>query len=216
MPRSLPGRDFLHSLQSEAQSPTNVVATAIPSATSKVHSAASAATAIPDIVKEMIPRNCSLGTKQFCVGFDNRTECNNLPLNLSNIVPEAVVTFVGDQVQALQLLPEILAKVTMANIQDCLILGLVLMLVMSTILCFAHYLLRLSIRIGMVIIFVAGLTCCVPFFIPTVVLFAVQSKIENLPSSIEVQKGDVSNHCLGVLCCGVLMTLLATLSPILA
>jgi hypothetical protein len=218
MPRSIPGRDFLQSLQSEAQSATNVVATAIPSAISKVQSAASAATAIPDIniVKEMIPRNCSLGTKQFCVGFDNRTECNNLPLNLSNIVPEAVATFVGDQVQALQPLPEILAKVTVANIQDCLILGLVLMLVMPIILCFAHYLLGLSIRIGMVIIFVAGLTCCVPFFIPTVVLFAVQSKIENLPSIIEVQKGDVSNYCLGVLCCGVVMTLLATLSPILA
>jgi hypothetical protein len=213
-PHSIPGRDFLHSLQSEAQSATNVAATAIPSAISKGQSAASAATAIPiNTVKGMIPRNCSLGTKQFCVGFENRTECNNLPLNLSNIVPEAVVNFVGDQVQALQPLPEILAKVTVTNIQDCLILGLVLMLVMSIILYFA---LRLSIRIGMVIIFVAGLTCCVPFFIPTVVLFAVQSKIESLPSSIEVQKGGVSNYCLGVLCCGVVMTLLATFSPILA
>ena len=86
----------------------------------------------------MIPRNCSLGTKQFCFGFDNRTECNNLPLNLSNIVPEAVTTFVGDQVQALQPLPGILTKVTMANIQDSLILGLVLMLAMTTILCFAN------------------------------------------------------------------------------
>ena len=43
----------------------------------------------------------------------------------------------------------------------------------------------------------------------------VQSKIQNLTSSIEVQKGDVSNYCLGVLCCGIAMTLLATLSPIL-
>jgi hypothetical protein len=161
----------------------------------------------------MIPRNCSLGTKQFCVGFDNRTECNDLPLNLSNIVPEAVAIFVGDQVQALQPLPGIFTKVTVANIQDCLILGLVLMLVIP---CFAHYLLRLSIRVGMAIIFVAGLACCVPFVIPTVILFTVQSKIDNLPSSIEVQKGDVRNYCLGILSCGVVMMLLATLSPILA
>ena len=117
MSRSIIGRDFLQSL-SEAQSATNIVATAIPSAISKVQSTASAATAIPDItkVKEMIPRNCSLGTKQFCLGFDNRTECNNLPLNLSNIVPEAVATFVGDQVQALQPLPGILIKVIVTNI----------------------------------------------------------------------------------------------------
>jgi hypothetical protein len=214
LPRSIPGRDVLQPLQSEAQSAANVVATAISPAISKVQSAASAATAIPDI-KDMIPRNCSLGTKQFCFGFDNRTECNDLPLNLSNIVPEAVATVIGDQVQALQPLPGILAKVTVANIQHCLILGPVLMFVMIIILCFANYLLRLSIRTGMVIIFVAGLICCIPFVIPTVILFVVQSKIENLPSSIEVQKGDVSNYSLGVLCCGVVMMLLATLSPIL-
>jgi hypothetical protein len=214
MPRSIPGRDFLQSLQSEAQSATSVVATAIPSAISKAQSAASAATAIPDTVKEMIPRNCSLGTKKFCVGFDNRTECNNLPLNLSKIVPEDVATFLGDQVQALQPLPEILAKVTVANIQDCFILGLVLIsIILPITLCVAHYLLKLSIRIGMMIMFVAGLICCVPFFIPTVILFAIRSKIENLPSSIEVQKGDVSNYYLGVLCCGVVMMLLATFSP---
>jgi hypothetical protein len=217
-PRSIPERDVLQPLHSEAQSAANVVATAISPAISKLQTAASAATAIPDIntVKEMIPRNCSLGTKQFCVGFDNRTECNNLPLNLSKIVPEAVTTFVGDQVHALQPLPGILAEVTVANIQGCLILGLVLMLAMTIILGLAKHLLRLGIRIGMVIIFMAGLICCVPFVIPTIVLFAVQSKIDNLPSSIEVQKGDVSNYFLGVLCCGVAMTLLATLSPILA
>jgi hypothetical protein len=135
MPRTIPGRDILQPLQSEAQSAANIVSTAISPAISKVQSAASAATALPDFntVKEMIPRNCSLGTKQFCFGFDNRTECNNLPLNLSNIVPESVASFIGGQFQALQPLQGILAKVTMANIQVCLILGLVLMLVMATI-----------------------------------------------------------------------------------
>jgi hypothetical protein len=218
MPRSIPERDIFQPLQNEGQSAANIVATALSPAISKAQSAASAATAVPDInaVKGMIPRNCSLGTKQFCVGFDNRTDCSNLPLNLSKIVPEAVATFVGDKVQALQPLPGILTKVTVANIQDCMILGLVLMLVMTISLCFAGCLSRLGIRIGMVIIFMAGLICCLPFVIPTVILFAVQSKIDNLPSSIEVQKGNVSNYCLGALCCGVVMTLLASLSPILA
>jgi hypothetical protein len=229
MPRSIPGRDVLRPLQSEAQSAANVVATDISPAISKVQSAASAAQSTANVVataaiskiqsaasaataintaKEMIPRNCSLGTKQFCFGFYNRTECHNLPLNLSNIVPEAVATFVGDQVQALEPLPWILA-----NIQGCLILGLVLLiLVMAVILCLAKCLLRLSICIGMVIIGVAGLLCCVPFAIPTFILFAVQSKIQNLPSNIEVQKGDVSYYCLGILFCGIIMTLSAILS----
>jgi len=82
----------------------------------------------------MIPKNCLLGTKQFCFGFNNRTECNNLLLNLSSIVLESVASFIGSQFQALQLLDVILAKVTVANIQVCLILGLVLILVIATIL----------------------------------------------------------------------------------
>src|SRR5438045_3659875 len=128
MSRSIPQRNIF-------QSAASVVATALSPAISKVQSAAGAATAIPDIntIKEMIPRNCSLGTKQFCVEFDNRTECNNLPLNLSKIVPEVVATFIGDQVQALEPLPVILAKVTVENIQGCLIAGLVLMLMLMLV-----------------------------------------------------------------------------------
>jgi hypothetical protein len=180
-----------------------------------------AATAILDAneVKEMIPRNCSLGTKQFCVGFDNRLECNNLPLNLSIIATEAVASFVGNQFQTVQPLQGILAKVTVANIQNCLISGLVLMLVITTIFIsslfgLANCLLRLGIRIWMLTIFIVGLICCVPFGIPTVILFTAQSKIQNLSSAIEVQKGDASNYCLGALCCGFIMVLLATISPI--
>jgi hypothetical protein len=94
----------------------------------------------------MIPRNCSLGTKQFCFGFNNRTECNNLPLNLSNIVPEAVATFVGDQVQALQY-GKYSRQFDSGPSVDA---------------CYDHHFvlckLRLSVRIGMMIVFVAGIT----------------------------------------------------------
>jgi len=97
MPRSILRRDVRQPLQSEAQSAANVVATAISPAISKFWSAASVATTIPDIntIKEIVSRNCLLGTKQFYLGFNNCTECNNLLLNLSNIVLEAVATFVG-------------------------------------------------------------------------------------------------------------------------
>ena len=136
MARSTPERDFLQSFQSEAQSAAGVAATAISPAISKVQSAAGAATAIPDQVKDMIPRNCSLGTKQFCFGFDNSLpRCKNLPLNLSSTVPEAVKTVLADQIMALQTLPGILTNVTVSNVQDCLILGLALMTVMPAILC---------------------------------------------------------------------------------
>src|SRR4051812_12684587 len=102
MPRDLPGSDILQPLQTKAQSAANVAATAVPGAISKVESAAkAAATAIPDAdaIKRSIPRNFSLGTKQFCVGFSDRTEYKNLPLKISSVIPEAVTKIIGDQVE---------------------------------------------------------------------------------------------------------------------
>ena len=64
----------------------------------------------------MIPRNYSLGTKKFCLGFNTNTTCYSLPLNISNIVLEAVVKFVSDEVKSLLPLEGILAKITLASI----------------------------------------------------------------------------------------------------
>ena len=112
----------------------SVLTTAIPAAASNIQSAASAAeTAAINEIEALIPINCSLGTKQFCIGFTNHTKCNDLPFNVSNIILEAATSFVGNEIQALQPLEGILAKVMPANIQGCSILALVLILVMATI-----------------------------------------------------------------------------------
>jgi hypothetical protein len=64
-----------------------------------------------------------VGTRKFCIGFHN-----DLTLNISNTVPEAVASFVEDEVQSLRPLEGILAKVTPANIQGRSILGCVFIL----------------------------------------------------------------------------------------
>ena len=71
-----------------------------------------AATAIPKAIEELIPKNCSLGMKQFCVGFTHNMTCDDLPLTLSDIVLEEVKSFLGDQVNNLQSLERISMKVT--------------------------------------------------------------------------------------------------------
>ncbi|KAI9760032.1 MAG: hypothetical protein M1840_002748 [Geoglossum simile] len=81
-------------------------ATDVSDAISKVESAAkAAATAIlnADMIKELIPRNFSLGMKQFCIGFSNCTECKNLPLKISSAIPEAATKILGDQLEKLYL-----------------------------------------------------------------------------------------------------------------
>jgi hypothetical protein len=100
VPRDFPDDDILQPLQTKAQSAASVAATAVlgaissaatavPSAISKVESAAkAAATAILNTneIKRTISRNFSLGIKQFCVGFSNRTECKE-PTTLPRFYP---------------------------------------------------------------------------------------------------------------------------------
>jgi hypothetical protein len=80
-----------------------VLTTATAAAGSKIQSAISA---VKTAVKAKIPRNCLLSTRQFCVRFSDHTNCTNLLLDISNIIPEAVIA------QYLQPLERIIAKVT--------------------------------------------------------------------------------------------------------
>jgi len=49
-----------------------------------------------------IPRNYLIGTKQFCIRFENKISYDNLPLNISNIVPEDVRNFVVNEIKTLR------------------------------------------------------------------------------------------------------------------
>jgi hypothetical protein len=221
MPRDLPGTDILQPLQTKAQSAANIAATvilgaissaaaAVPSAISEVESAAkAAATAIPDAIKKSISRNFSLGTKRFCMRFSDRTECKDLLLKISNVIPEAVAEIIGDQVEELHL-EQISAKITSTNIQNCLILGLVLMAIMAIIFACSIFsgLSRLFCFGGVV----SGFLCFVFFLVPVVILHIVLAKANDLlPSSIGIRKGEVIGYCLGTVCCAVVMVLTAIL-----
>ena len=59
------------------------------------------ATAISKAIKELIPKNCLLGTKQFCVGFTHNIIYDDLLLTLFNIVLEKVKSFLRDQLNDL-------------------------------------------------------------------------------------------------------------------
>jgi len=117
-PRAIP--DLTQPFQSEAQSAASALTAALPAAASKVQSGIGAAASDINTIKGLIPRNCSVGTKQFCVGFVHNTTCNGLPLNISDIIPEAVTSFIGDEAQSLQPLEGVMAKVTPTVIQGCL------------------------------------------------------------------------------------------------
>jgi hypothetical protein len=201
----------------------SIVATVISSVISQAKSVPSTATAaIPDAnaIGKLIPRNCSLGTKQFCVGFSNRIECNDLPLNVSNFLPEALTSFIGDQLHDLQPLEGTLAKLTSGFVQDWLISGLVLNLVMAVVfacslvgLPYGLFLQQLTPRLTLALRLTIGLICVVSFLVPTTILHILCSKSQGLQSNIQAKKGDVSAYYFGALFCVIVMTVLTAFTP---
>lgn len=139
-----------------------MLATATAAAGSRIQSVAGAAkTAVSkiDAIEALIPRNCSLRTKQFCVGFSNNTKCNDLPLNISDIIPETITSFISDDVQSLQPLEAIMAKVTPTFFQDTLFFGLGFLVVMAAIfVCLIFKLISIAtvfLRLGVVLLVIS-------------------------------------------------------------
>ncbi|KAF2176534.1 hypothetical protein K469DRAFT_698391 [Zopfia rhizophila CBS 207.26] len=204
--RTVQNRDIFQDIQSKVNSVKDAIATALPDAV---------ATPIQEI-EEYIPKNCSLGTKEFCVGYRHNITCKKLPLSLSDLVPD-IAQNLPDGVQVLpdtlekplqdlvkefqeklqeklQPLGRILTKVTTPYVQKCLVAGLVLLRVVQyhKHSSKAHYWIESGngLRLGL-----------------------FQAKTKALPSWIEVEKGEVGGLCIGALCCAIVMTFLTAITP---
>jgi hypothetical protein len=189
-----------------------VLATAIATAVNNAQSAASAVATAATAIEGSIPLNGSLGTKGFCVRFANYIQqCDKFPLNVFKIIPEAVISFVINDFQALQPLAGILARVNPTNIEYCLRFGLGFILIIGTILVFllftrlfsfVHFFLKLRLSL------VSKVICYVLLLALTVILHEVQGKIQDLQPLIQVEKGMASSYGWGASGCAILMMLL--------
>lgn len=225
-PRAIPASGLLQPIQNEFQSAASLLNTAISAASIKAQGAAGAAeTAVSDItnitaIEAMIPRNCSLGTKQFCIGFEDKINCTDFPLNISNIVPKAVMKFIGDDIQSLQPLEGILAKVTLAKIQDSLILGLISSLISTFLIiliftCLFFEFISFAARLLKLGACLVSVFCFALFLLAYLTLHHVQSKIQDFKSVMMVEEGPVSNLSIGAVICAGVMMLLTILTSIL-
>ena len=126
----IPDPNNLNSLPSEAQS----AAVGAQSLVNVAHSAiTSAVGAVQSSINNAVSKNCSLGTKNYTIAFNDHVDYRTLPLNLTNVLPEAFTRILGDQLKKLRAVDNALTQVTSANIRYCLIPGLVLVVILSLI-----------------------------------------------------------------------------------
>lgn len=237
---ALRDRDLLEDLQDGVRSGLNAAATrvadaagragsAISSAVSQAESAISSAAATVQSIEDIVPKNCSLGIRRFCIGFEQDINCSDLPLNFSRLLPDGVQKLpssiqdaIKDRAESLSQLVETSNKFPVFSVPDTLISGLVLMSVVAILS------LSLVLRYPQVVtrvfgIFKAvpralsllalGLLCCSPFVLLGVILHTILSAADKLPSWVRVEVGEVCGLSFAALACALLLALIIPIAP---
>lgn len=177
-------------------------------------------TAIPDSVEALIPRNFTIGTKQFCVGLVHGAQCYTLPPRILQFIPAEFQKLVINDIQPLD---TALAKITKTNIEDALIVGVVFVFIMSCVsiclmfggfLCLPVILQRFRYLMVGCLLFI-GLICCALFSMAAFISRAVKSESEHLSSSIQVEQGEVDKLSIGDLGCAIIIAVLGSITPLL-
>jgi hypothetical protein len=168
-----------------------------------------------------LPRNVSFGTERFCVGFtDDKSTCNNLPLNLSDLLPsqvhdlpDLVQDAIQDQLNDLQ--PYLTALTNVVYIRIGLILGLVSMLLFASF--FVGSMLRQFIghQYRTLVYITLAVICCQPLLVATVILAAIRLKSNSWRPRIEVQHGEVGALCFGAFGCAIGLIIISRITSVL-
>lgn len=195
--------------------PTDVVAapTAIGAVASGVQSVANsevstiqtAAAEVGSIQLESI----SLGIGSLCLVSQNSTlNCKPLPLDLSLLLPSAVITILGDSLQTLQKIEDTLVSRILGTLRHSIVSGVVLVILCGVLL----LVLRGWTRSWKVITVTALCALCpiIPFLVSTITAFLVQKFItqsvnEHLSQFMTSQSGNVGYYCMADLICVVVM-----------
>ncbi|KAF4451417.1 Na(+)/H(+) antiporter NhaA 2 [Fusarium austroafricanum] len=188
---------------SRVQTAAGITATSIPDLMkdipTPVNKTQDLAKDIPELIEELFPKNFSVGTERFCVGLSTNISCSDLPLNITHIIPPDIARHLGENVDGIRALDAVLAKITAPYLRRTLAVGMVStfagVLIFAASLCgwpscFRGRIVQPGLLyIGARLVF--GLVLSVPFFIPTVALHILRSKLEQVPSWIQVQQGNV-------------------------
>ena len=159
-----------------------------------------------------LPRNCTLGTKSFCLGYSDKITCIKLPFNVSKILSPTLPSS-DYQPGDLQPLVQTIQKVSFVGIKSSLALGIVVIVAWLIMVQWAfwktpHLLSRAFCGLPLEVILGSLLSSiCIIFFVcPTIVLWVLYFKTQNLRLITSSKKGSLITHCVEILCCVALMT----------
>lgn len=211
--RSIPGGGLVGT---GLRSAAGAASTAIPDAASRALSAA--VSVETSAINAVLPKNCSLGTDKFCIGFDSHEVCGDLPFNAVAVSQEGASFFAaasgpaGKALTFLKSLEKTLVHVTPAYIKVTAIIGLILLLPLAGL--FAYFVFKLSTSgafakkiASLRIIYKLAILLCIipvlaPFLVPVGILSVAKAEVQHLGQPvIGMDMGGVSVQLIESLIC---------------
>jgi len=155
----------------------SVVSTASAEASSVQSAAQSAVTSISNL-EDILPLNCSIGVKEYCLGYVQKIACYALPLNISRLIPDEAPTSILDQISQLHTLDTALEFVSPLYLQLPLAIGTFLLILMVAI--FSLDILRcIHLPFRRTFFLILGTVCFSPLLLAVAVLLAIRFKLKS-------------------------------------
>jgi hypothetical protein len=209
---TIPGDGAVQTLTNQPQTTVSAAATAASSLASRGQSAVSSATnSVETAADALLPQNCSLDIKYFCV---DHIGCKDLPLNVSNALPPTVNQLINTQI-----LGSILESVT--GIEGYIIVGLNFTIlaflsgIISICYIWKHQLELIYPLWGWQIPLLAASASCISLLAPTIMVCILLSNTQQLPKEINVVRGAVIRHLVEALACAIIIGLCTVLASTL-
>ena len=161
----------------------------------------------------VVPQNCSVGSRYFCVGFPSSLNCSKLPLNISGLVADAIPALNNAHLESdLATLDQQLKYVTPGLIEGPLVLGVVsAVIVLALIVPVARCLLWRKEPIYRVcnlpleaVLGIFGIVICLAcsIYLP-ITLSRVISNVEHL--QLKLEKGNLIDSSIWILALALVM-----------
>jgi hypothetical protein len=157
-----------------------------------------AITSLETAVGSIMPQNCSLGVRSFCISFTDRVDCRTLPLALSSMIPSSVTA--GQQSGGIHTLDQALSQITPQRIKDCLVAGAIFAGLATALSLWS----LVALRTARIFVFpwalgaVCSVICSIPLLVPTIILYGMCLEAK-LPNGMSLETGEATHQILAAL-----------------
>jgi len=152
-----------------------------------------AITSLETAIGSIVPQNCSLGMKYFCIGFTDSVDCRALPLTLSSIIPSSITAIENSSG-----LDQALSQVTPQRIKDCLVAGAIFAGLATALLNCSLVFWAGGIFFPLVLSGMCSVICFILLLVPTIILYGLCLKAK-LPKEISLETGEATHQILASL-----------------